>query len=41
MKQPVVDADYTATVGLARDEARALVAADRDKGAQALAPRPW
>ena len=31
--QPVVDPDYTATVGLARDEARALVAAaDADGG---------
>src|SRR5262245_40824415 len=35
--RPVVDADYTATVGLARDEARALVAAaDADRGGQAL-----
>src|SRR5262249_58491999 len=35
--RPVVDADYTATVGLARDEARALVAAaDADRGRQAL-----
>jgi site-specific recombinase XerD len=35
--RPVVDPDYTATVGLARDEARALVAAaDADTGAQAL-----
>jgi site-specific recombinase XerD len=35
--RPVVDPDYTATVGLARDEARALVAAaDADRGAQAL-----
>ena len=35
--RPVVDPDYTATVGLARDQARALVAAaDADTGAQAL-----
>ncbi len=35
--RPVVDPDYTATVGLARDEARALVAAaDADRGRQAL-----
>jgi integrase/recombinase XerD len=35
--RPVVDPDYTATVGLARDEARALVAAaDADHGRQAL-----
>ena len=35
--RPVVDADYTATVGLDRDQARALVtAADADAGAQAL-----
>jgi integrase/recombinase XerD len=35
--RPVVDPDYTATVGLARDEARALVAgADADRGPQAL-----
>src|SRR5437660_418977 len=35
--RPVVDPDYTATVGLARDEARALVAAaDCDQGPQAL-----
>jgi integrase/recombinase XerD len=35
--RPVVDPDYTATVGLARDEARALVAAaDADGGRQAL-----
>jgi site-specific recombinase XerD len=35
--RPMVDPDYTATVGLARDEARALVAAaDADRGAQAL-----
>lgn len=35
--RPVVDPDYTATVGLDRDQARALVAAaDADKGAQAL-----
>ncbi len=37
VKRPVVDPDYTATVGLDRDQARALVAAaDRDTGAQAL-----
>jgi len=35
--RPVVDPDYTATVGLWRDQARALVAAtDADTGAQAL-----
>jgi integrase/recombinase XerD len=35
--RPAVDPDYTATVGLARDEARALVAAaDADKGPRAL-----
>ncbi len=35
--RPVVDADYTATIGLSRDEARALVAAaDADRGRQAL-----
>jgi site-specific recombinase XerD len=35
--RPTVDPDYTATVGLDRDQARALVAvADADKGAQAL-----
>jgi integrase/recombinase XerD len=35
--RPVVDPDYTATVGLDRDQARALVAAaDTDTGAQAL-----
>jgi site-specific recombinase XerD len=35
--RPVVDPDYTATVGLARDEARSLVAAaDADRGRQAL-----
>jgi integrase/recombinase XerD len=35
--RPVVDQDYTATVGLERDQARALVAAaDADTGAQAL-----
>ena len=35
--RPVVDPDYTATVGLGRDQARALVAAaDADTGAQAL-----
>jgi site-specific recombinase XerD len=35
--RPVVDPDYTATVGLDRDQARALVAAaDSDTGAQAL-----
>jgi integrase/recombinase XerD len=35
--RPVVDPDYTATVGLAREEARALVAAaDADRGRQAL-----
>jgi site-specific recombinase XerD len=35
--RPVVDPDYTATVGLDRDQARALVsAADADTGGQAL-----
>ena len=35
--RPAVDPDYTATVGLDRDQARALVAAaDADTGAQAL-----
>ena len=35
--RPVVNPDYTATVGLARDQARALVAAaDADRGPQAL-----
>jgi integrase/recombinase XerD len=35
--RPAVDPDYTATVGLDRDQARALVAAaDADAGAQAL-----
>jgi integrase/recombinase XerD len=35
--RPMVDPDYTATVGLDRDQARALVAAaDADAGAQAL-----
>ena len=35
--RPVVDPDYTATVGLDRDQARALVAAaDADAGVQAL-----
>src|SRR5438045_554032 len=35
--RPVVDPDYTATVGRDRDQARALVAAaDADAGAQAL-----
>ena len=35
--RPVVDPDYTATVGLGRDEARALVAAaDADRGVQGL-----
>jgi len=35
--RPAVDPDYTATVGLDRDQARALLAAaDRDTGAQAL-----
>jgi integrase/recombinase XerD len=35
--RPVVDPDYTATVGLDRDQARALLsAADADTGAQAL-----
>jgi integrase/recombinase XerD len=35
--RPVVDPDYTATVGLDRDQARALItAADADTGAQAL-----
>ena len=35
--RPMVDPDYTATIGLDRDQARALVAAaDADKGPQAL-----
>src|SRR5579875_3132433 len=35
--RPAVDPDYTATVGLSRDQARALVAAaDADRGPQAL-----
>ena len=35
--RPVVDADYTATIGLDRDQVRALVAAaDADRGPQAL-----
>ena len=35
--RPVVDADYTATIGLDRDQGRALVAAaDADRGPQAL-----
>lgn len=35
--RPVVDADYTATIGLDRAQARALVAsADTDTGPQAL-----
>src|SRR4249920_253931 len=34
--RPAVDPDYTATVGLDRDQARALVAAAADTGAQAL-----
>jgi hypothetical protein len=35
--RPVVDPDYTATIGLDRDQARALVAAaDADRGPQAL-----
>jgi integrase/recombinase XerD len=35
--RPVVDPDYTATIGLDRDEARALLAAaDADRGRQAL-----
>ena len=35
--RPMVDPDYTATIGLDRDQARALLnAADRDTGAQAL-----
>lgn len=37
MAQSAVDPDYTATVGLDRDQARALVAtADADTGARAL-----
>jgi len=37
VKRPVVDPDYTATIGLDRDQARAVVAAaDHDRGAQAL-----
>ncbi len=37
MARPAVDPDYTATIGLDRDQARALVAAaDADAGAQAL-----
>jgi integrase/recombinase XerD len=35
--RPVVDPDYTATIGLTREQSRALVgAADRDRGPQAL-----
>ena len=35
--RPMVDPDYTATIGLDRDQARALVAAaDADQGPQAL-----
>ncbi len=35
--RPVVDPDYTATIGLTREQARALVAAaDRDRGPRAL-----
>ncbi|MGH3219393.1 MAG: tyrosine-type recombinase/integrase, partial [Streptosporangiaceae bacterium] len=35
--RPAVDPDYTATIGLTREQARALVAAaDRDRGPQAL-----
>jgi site-specific recombinase XerD len=35
--RPMVDPDYTATIGLSRDEAQALVAAaDADRGRQAL-----
>ena len=35
--RPVVDPDYTATIGLTREQARALVgAADHDRGPQAL-----
>lgn len=38
--RPVVDPDYTATIGLGRDQARALVAAaDADTGARRSAPR--
>jgi hypothetical protein len=37
LARPVVDPDYIATIGLARDEARALVAAaDADCGPRAL-----
>ena len=34
--RPVVDPDYTATVGLDRDQARALIDADADTGPRAL-----
>jgi integrase/recombinase XerD len=38
--RPVVDPDYTATIGLDRDQARALVAAaDADTGPRRCAPR--
>jgi integrase/recombinase XerD len=40
--RPVVDPDYTATVGLDRAQARALVAAaDADTGPRRCAPRRW
>ena len=37
--RPVVDPDYTATIGLDRDQARALVAAGLAEGSGRLAPR--
>ena len=40
--RPVVDPDYTATIGLDRDQARALVAAaDRDQGPRRCGRRRW
>jgi integrase/recombinase XerD len=40
VRRPVVDPDYTATIGLDRDQARALLAAaDADTGTQALRTR--
>ena len=40
--RPVVDPDYTATVGLDRDQARSLVAAaDADTGPRRCVPRRW
>jgi hypothetical protein len=40
--RPVVDPDYTATVGLDRDQARSLVAAaDADTGPRRCVPQRW